>query len=245
MKRSAEDTEQSSSSSSSSSNNQENKARKKRKVDQKLRKEYMRMVAAADPTTPNENVEAKVKSRTPTSIQMIMKKFGVDENSHFTKLLPKDNIIKIVTDIVINDINEPIRQLLYSYLLHYYKLEEIVKDRILVPQKNITIAEELKQLDPPGEGEQPYSEFVELLHGIMARVIKKVAGVIEGNELFSGNSVFTNALLSQITLEHNIKTGICAYLFNEMCTFAGEVFYTFFMDDNNLIKMIVNKNISA
>lgn len=230
------------------SNNQEAvKERKKRKTDlseEKLMKKYMRKVAAADHTTPDENVEAKVKSRTPTSIKMIMKELGMDQNSRFMKLLPEDNIIKIVTSIVIKGINEPIRQLIYTHLPHYKQLERVVKKRQLF-QKSTTIVEELKQLDPPGEGEPSYAEFVELLHGIMTNVIKRVAGVIESNELLSGDNMFTNALLSQITLQHNIKTKICTYLFNEICTFAGEVLYTFFIDDKKLIKTIVNKNISA
>ena len=224
--------------------------KKKRKTDGnlpegKLLKKYMKKVAAADQTTPDDNVEAEVKIRTPASIKMIMKEFDISQNSQFLKLLPEDNIINIVTSIVIKGINEPIRQLIYTHLPHYKQLEKVVTERQLSVQKRITVAEELKQLDPPGEGEPPYSEFVELLHGIMTNIIKRVAGVIESNELLSSNSIFTHAILSQITLKHNIKTKICTYLFNEICTFAGEVLYTFFMDDKKLITTIISKNISA
>nr|AKS10631.1 wsv310-like protein [Metopaulias depressus WSSV-like virus] len=257
MKRSAEDPEHSSSS-SSSQEKEAVKERKKRKVEknhnnnlseEKLMKKYMKKVAAADQTMPDENVEAMVKSRIPASMKMFMREFNVNQNSHFMKLLPEDNIIKIVTSIVIKGINEPVRQLIYTHLPHYKQLESVVEKRQLVQKSTITIAEELKQLDPPGADEPPYSEFVELLHGVMTNIIKRVAGVIEGNELLSGNSMFTNALLSQISsqinLRHSTKTRICTYLFNEICTFAGEVLYTFFMDDKVLIKRIVNKNIST
>ena len=250
MKRSAEYVEESSSDSQVKEAVKEGKKRKADKnntsnlSEEKLMKKYMKKVAAADQTTPDENVKAKVKSRTPASIKMIMKEFDVNQDSQFMKLLPEDNIIKIVTSIVIKGINEPIRQLIYTHLPHYKQLQRVAEKRQLV-QKNITIAEELKRFDPPGEGEPPYSEFVDLLHGIMTNVIKRVAGAIEGNELLSGNNMFANALLSQITLKHNIKTRICTYLFNEICTFAGEILYTFFMDDRKLIKTIVSKNISA
>lgn len=209
---------------------------------EKLMKKYMKKVATMDQTTPDEDVEAEVKNRIPASIKLILKEFDVDQNSRFTKLLPENNIIKIVTNIVVNSVNAPIRRLIYSHLPHYKQLEKVVEERQLVQESTTTIAEDLKQLDPPDEGEPPYSDFVEILHGIMTNIIKRVAGVIEGNELFSGDNVFTNAILSKINLHRNIKTRLCIYLFNIICTFAGEVPYTFFMDDKKLITALVKKN---
>ena len=219
------------------------KKNRKRKTDseEKLLKKYKREVARWDPTALDADVEEIVEKRFSVSIASFFKEFDVCLESQFMKFIPEGKIKKTITDIVINDVNAPIRELIYTHLPHFQQLKAVVKRRQQLDDLPATLVEELRRLDPPGDGEPPFSEFVEHLHGIMTKVIQRVAGAIESNELLRGDSGFANAVLSRITLQHNIKIRICTYLFNEICAFAGEDLYTFFTVDTKLIKGIVNR----
>ena len=232
----------------SSTSNKKRKRNTEQSSDGRLHKEYEAMVARWDPTAPDDQVGDIVERRIPQSLDEIMKQFGFSQRSQYTERISKKEIKEIIKNIVIDCINAPIRKLIYTHLLHFQQLMAVVKRRAQVstngnPPKDL--AEELRQLDPPGEGEQPFSEFVESLHGIMANVIIQVAGVVENNELLRGNNAFVQAVLNQVTLGRNLKIKICTHLFNEICAFAGEVFYAFFRDDRKLVKTLVNNNIST
>ena len=218
----------------------ETRERKKRRMGKKLVDKYKEQVDAADQTTPDVDVEKEVENRISRSIKKMTNEFKIDIGT-FMKLFSPENIKKTVTDIVITDINKPLRGIIYTYLLHYKTLEKMTKERSKPGRKEITFAEELTQLDPPGENEPPFSDFVETLQCIMTKVIEKVVGAIENKKIFSDNNTFASSfLLKKINLPPNIKTKICSHLFDEICLFAGEVFYSFFMDDKKIIKEIIN-----
>lgn len=230
--------------------------KRKRKTEEpyggdKLLKSYKREVARWDPTVPDDDIEEIVESLIPASLATIMKELDISQDNSLTKYIPREKVKKIITSIVINDINAPIRTMIYTYLLHFQRLKALVRRRenlIVTNDDDInppkTLVEELKQLGPPGDSEPPFSEFVECLQGIVANVIKQVASVIEGNELLCGNS-FANAVLSHISSHRHLKTTICTHLVNEICTFAGKEFYTFFREDTKFIRSLIKKYLSA
>ena len=232
----------------SSTSNKKRKKKREQSSDGRLHKKYEVMAARWDPTAPDDKVGEIVERRIPQSLAEIMKQLGFRQGSQYTERISREEIKGIIRKIVIDCINVPIRKLVYTHLLHFQELIAVVKRRDHFttngnPPK--ALAEELRQLDPPGEGEQPFSDFVESLHGIMADVVIQVAGVVENNELLRSNNPFVQAVLNRVTLARNVKIAICTHLFNEICAFAGDVFYAFFRDDRKLVKSLVMNNIST
>nr|BDT63018.1 MAG: wsv310-like protein [Trachysalambria curvirostris nimavirus] len=207
--------------------------------------EYERKVAALDPTISDERVSDIVRQRMPSSLSTILESLGV--SNIYNRLIPTDAITEVVTGIVVEGINKPIRSLIYSHILHYQELQALVDKRRAVPSSppsgRISLIDELSSLPSPDKNEESFSKFSNRLLGVMTGIIERVAGVIERRELITGNNCSVRSIMSRIELGRAAKIAICKHLFNEISTFAGIHLYHFFIDDSVRIQRLVEKTI--
>ena len=123
MKRSTQDLLEAEKTAAETSSSPISRTSKKRKsvqsYEEKLIKKYKKEIARWDPTAPDEDVEEIVEKRIPFGIATIMKEFDICQDSLLMKFVPREKIKKIITNIVINCINTPIRNLIFTHLLHF------------------------------------------------------------------------------------------------------------------------------
>lgn len=199
----------------------------------KMMKKYNKFVKGLIPTIPSADVEEIVKDRVPNSIKMILGDLKIDHG--LMKWLPEANVVATVTNIVIDGVNEPVARLVHSMPFHFKAFSDIAERRQNTASESPSIAEELRKLKPPAEGEAEYQTFVDQLQNLMTNIIRRVAFVINSNELVSGG-MLTSAIMSRISIPIATKRKICKHLFNQISTFAGESIYTFFISDEKLVR---------
>lgn len=229
MKRAAEEEEE------------ENVGGKKKMRDDKLLRKYRRFVDSLTPTVPAEGVEPSVKAMVPESVKMILKDLHMEPGSAFMKCLPEDSIVTAVTKIVLDEVNGPIRELVHAMPLHVDIFNKLVEKRQHYSPAITMYKEMTENMQPPAEGEESFSVFAEKLRTVMKNIIKRVASVIQNNELTINSNIMSRTILSQITIPTKTKRTICKHLFNQISTFAGENMYTFFIEDDKCITKIIAK----
>lgn len=216
--------------------------------EEKLVKAYMKIVDGLIPTIPSDKVETVVRERAPESIRNILKALRIDQNESCMKLIQQDKVILAFTDIVIDGVNKPVRRLITDMPFHFDRLSKVVgcwqtSTTSVTDALSKSIGEELCEQPPPGEGEPEFTAFVDQLKTLMTNIIKRVAAVIENNELISTGNVLKDAVVSHINVPIIMKRQLCKQLFNQIAWFAGATLYTYFISDEKLIKDLINKHV--
>lgn len=204
-------------------------------------KKYLEKIEKLLPTFHDSKIPGMVEEAAPDIIQDIIQSLGVSKNNAIVKMIPEGRIKKIVAGIIVDEVNLPVRNLILHYPYHYIQLRDVVMKADSM--RSDSISEELASLKPPGEGEQPFEEFVACMNNIMVKVIKRVASFIENKELIRGTNMVTNAIFDNIEIPRNIKSNICKHLSNYILTFTGKYIYSFFLEKNKLMNKATDKYI--
>nr|BDT62685.1 MAG: wsv310-like protein [Metapenaeus ensis nimavirus]GBG35491.1 wsv310-like protein [Metapenaeus ensis nimavirus] len=218
-----------------------NRKRQKRLLEEQCR-EYGERVAKLDPTVADDLVRESVMNRMPISMNNILQGLGF-ASSYYEKYVPTQAIADLVTSIVVDAVNKPVRNLINDYILHYEELTDLSERRKASPSRTLTLADELCSMPLPNKDEEPFSEFCERLLGIMLVIIERVAGAIQRKELLNGSRA-ARIIMSKIEMTKDIKRKLCKLLYNEIALFAGEPLYTLFIEDTKQINELVNNAIS-
>ena len=217
------------------------KKKKKSSSDEEMYKKYIEKIGLLEPTIPDAKIYSKVEAAAPDTIGDIVGELGIAKDNKLIKMIPEDTIKKLVSDIIIEEVNKHVRSLIVFYLPHFMQMKEVV-DKV-DGMENESISEELNKLKPPGEDEEPFSKFTSAMNNIMVRVVKRVASVIDNKELVRGNNALTNAILDRIEIPRDIKINICKHLSNYILAFAGKDIYAYFLENSNLMNKAAEKYI--
>lgn len=204
-------------------------------------KKYLETIGKLLPTFHDSKIPGMVEAAAPDIIQDIIQSLGVSKDNAMVKMIPEGRIKKIVAGIIVDEVNLPVRNLILHYPHHYMQLRDVVMK--VDSMRSDSISEELANLKPPGDGEQPFHEFVACMNNIMVKVVKRVASSIENKELIRGTNVVANAILDSIEIPRNIKSNICKHLSNYILTFTGKHIYSFFLEKNKLMNKATDKYI--
>nr|BDU62213.1 wsv310-like protein [Chionoecetes opilio bacilliform virus]GAV93230.1 hypothetical protein SCV_110 [Chionoecetes opilio bacilliform virus] len=217
------------------------KKKKKNYTDGDVIKEYKNYINDLIPTVPDKQVHDMVKDQISVNIDMFVEMLGVGNGNYVKKLLPQDNIIKIVTNIVIEGINHPVYDMIHEMPFHYENFNSMSmiynnSSIILNDDGTETFLEKLLATEPPSDDEVKYTVFVQRLHGIISNIIRIIASVVESDDFVRGSPML-GIFIKTLKIPTNTKRRICKHLFNQItAAFAGQSLYTFFISDENIIK---------